>query len=413
MTYLVKPASANTSTNGFKVRFIDYDGTILSTQYVTSGNNAVAPTPPTHSNLTFYGWNNSYTNITRDADIGAVYNTTDGKTYLNVTLNSITGLSISALNVNKSNNATLTVDWGDGNTNTSSASDDVTFPSHTYSVAGNYSITLKITTGTGTYQLGNVTNNGIFSQSSTNYILTSVLCSNEVTSSANRTFQLCASLMYVSLSSTFILNTVDLRTFYNCHSIKAIIIPSGNLHLPDSFCYQCYALRIIVLPSTLIDLNYGNSHFYNCYSLVSIILPLNLTIFFNSIFYNCYSLQSVLMPTSVTSFGNSIFYFCYSLLAILLPIGITSIAANTFSGCGSLISVEFQYGIASIAAGSFQNNYSVLSYTFHDSTPPTLANISAFSGIGGLCQIRVPAASLTAYKTATNWSTYANYMVGY
>jgi hypothetical protein len=45
-------------------------------------------------------------------------------------------------------------------------------------------------------------------------------------------------------------------------------------------------------------------------------------------------------------------------------------------------------------------------------TPPTLANTNAFTNILSDCKIYVPAASLTAYQEATNWSTYASYMVG-
>jgi hypothetical protein len=43
-------------------------------------------------------------------------------------------------------------------------------------------------------------------------------------------------------------------------------------------------------------------------------------------------------------------------------------------------------------------------------TPPSLANTSAFSGINMICKIKVPAASVDAYKAATNWATYAAYI---
>ena len=43
-------------------------------------------------------------------------------------------------------------------------------------------------------------------------------------------------------------------------------------------------------------------------------------------------------------------------------------------------------------------------------TPPTLANINAFNGINSICKIYVLDEAVSAYKAATNWSTYANYI---
>jgi hypothetical protein len=47
---------------------------------------------------------------------------------------------------------------------------------------------------------------------------------------------------------------------------------------------------------------------------------------------------------------------------------------------------------------------------FNRTTPPTLANKNAFNNINSICKIYVPDASVTAYKTATNWVTYADYI---
>ena len=47
-------------------------------------------------------------------------------------------------------------------------------------------------------------------------------------------------------------------------------------------------------------------------------------------------------------------------------------------------------------------------YYFQSTEPPTLSNKNAFSGIPNDCVIYVPAASVDAYKTATNWSNYAS-----
>jgi len=72
-----------------------------------------------------------------------------------------------------------------------------------------------------------------------------------------------------------------------------------------------------------------------------------------------------------------------------LPAGITSIGNLVFSGCSQLVLV-----------------------ICHMATPPTLG-LSVFgsnesSNNNPNLQIKVPAASVAAYQTATNWSSYAD-----
>lgn len=63
----------------YKVQFFDPFGVLLKVEYVNEGENATPPTPPTLDLLTFNHWNHPGTNITRDENIGAIYDTTDGK----------------------------------------------------------------------------------------------------------------------------------------------------------------------------------------------------------------------------------------------------------------------------------------------------------------------------------------------
>jgi len=66
--------------------------------------------------------------------------------------------------------------------------------------------------------------------------------------------------------------------------------------------------------------------------------------------------------------------------------------------------------VTSIGASAFNGCYGMSEYHFKPTTPPTLANSNAFSTIPSDCIIYVPQGSLNAYKTATNWSTYASHM---
>lgn len=102
------------------------------------------------------------------------------------------------------------------------------------------------------------------------------------------------------------------------------------------------------------------------------------------------TIQKVEIGGGVTSIGISAFYYCYSLSLITIPNSVTSIGGNAFGSC---------YGVR------------YYDFTRHTAVP-TLSNTNAFNNIAADCEIRVPAALADEWKAATNWSTYANHIVG-
>ena len=127
-------------------------------------------------------------------------------------------------------------------------------------------------------------------------------------------------------------------------------------------------------------------------------------------FYNCYSLKHITIPYSVTSIADSAFGNCKSLSSITIPYSVTSIGDSAFSNCKSLSSVTIPDGVTSIADYAFNACYGMAEYHMKPTTPPTLSSTNAFNKIPSDCIIYVPKGSLNAYKSATNWSSYANYM---
>lgn len=57
----------------FTVNFVDYDNSIIDTQYVLVGEDATAPASPTRRNYRFTGWNTVFTDIHSDLTVKAEY----------------------------------------------------------------------------------------------------------------------------------------------------------------------------------------------------------------------------------------------------------------------------------------------------------------------------------------------------
>ena len=129
-------------------------------------------------------------------------------------------------------------------------------------------------------------------------------------------------------------------------------------------------------------------------------------------FRYCYSLTSIIIPSGVTSIGNYAFQYCQSLASIIIPSGVTSIDSSVFSYCQSLPSIVIPSGVTSIGNYAFQYCYGMKFYDFSSvGEIPILSSTNNFSGITSDCKIVVPDNLYDFWKAATNWSTYASYIV--
>ena len=150
--------------------------------------------------------------------------------------------------------------------------------------------------------------------------------------------------------------------------------------------------------------------FNNCSALQSISIPNSVTGIGNNAFLNCKTLQSISIPNSVTSIWDSTFYNCFALQSISIPNSVTGIMNNTFHNCFTLQSVSLPNSVTSIGDNAFEN-FSASEYDFSQfSQVPTLGN-NAFYGIFSSTKILVPSSLYDTWVAATNWVTYANYMV--
>lgn len=261
------------------------------------------------------------------------------------------------------------------------------------------------------------------------FYLRTINIPSSVTSIRSSAFSGCHSLTAISIPSS--VTSIGSSAFASCFSLKTINIPSGITSIQDSLFENCYAIESITVPDGVTSI--GNKVFYNCYSVKSIDIPSSVTSIGTNVFssckcltsivipngvttvygfYYCESLRSVSLPSTLTTIGQNAFAYCKSLPSIEIPSSVTSIANSAFDNCFTLATITIPENVTSIGTYAFQGCYGMKEYHLLPTTPPTLAGTNAFNNIPSDCIIYVPAESLEAYKTATNWSTYASYMQG-
>lgn len=129
--------------------------------------------------------------------------------------------------------------------------------------------------------------------------------------------------------------------------------------------------------------------------------------------FNSYSLMSITLTNAITVLKVDALRSCISLTSIILPNALINMETEAIGGCTALTSLTIPSSVTNMANYVFTLNRGIKVYTFRATVPPIVATPLFGTNVNSICRIRVPAASLSAYQTATNWSTYANYMEGY
>ena len=391
--------SGGSSASANDVNFLDYDGTVV---YSYSANEALAltemPANPSRTGLTAQGWNwsladmKAYVTKYGKCDIGQMYVTDDGKTRLYIYIDPDTPSNRRDFSIRFSSSIdhNVILDWGDGTVETVGAAALTTY-SHTYSANGNYLISLDVATGTIILKGGSASGS---------------ICWDGATA----TIYCKSRLKKIEVGNN--VTSIGLSAFNSCYSLTSITIPDGVTSIGESAFNSCYSLTSITIPDGITSIE--QSAFSSCYSLTSITIPDGVRSIGRYAFSSCYSLTSIAIPDGVTSIGLNAFNSCYSLTSITIPDGITSIEQSAFSSCYSLTSITIPDGVRSIGRYAFSSCYAISEYHMLPTSPPTLSNVTAFTDIASDCIIYVPYSEdhsvLEAYKTATNWSTYASKM---
>ncbi len=200
----------------------------------------------------------------------------------------------------------------------------------------------------------------------------------------DRAFFDCRSLKSVMIPG--VVDTIGDSAFQLCIYLNQVLISDGVSSIGNSAFLSCYNLCTVAIPDSVTFI--GNAAFRNCECLTSVILPNGLTSVGDNVFKGCRRLESILVPDSVTVIGNSAFESCVSLKAITIPYGVTSVGKSAFGGCKSLSSIFIPDGLKSIGDFAFQNCSGLNSVIFPDGV--TRIGGYSFSGCTNLKSVSIP-----------------------
>lgn len=454
------------------VNFWDYDGTLVAAYTLEEAQALTAlPSPPATDGLSFAGWNwtlNEVRALTYPMDVGALYVPTDGATHLYIQPD---GYGPITLSYKQSAADGVTIDWGDGSeTYTASLAGGV---QATHEFTGGktlYDVTLTVNSGTVTLGYSSAGSAPILSDQAA---LRALFCGRGVTALATSALAGAYGATWVTLGTE--LETMARLTLDNCITVSSVALPRTLTTIPSTVAgYYGYGPRMVQFSPLAAEI--GSSAFAGAYHMRYGVPPAGCaigssamryaqsraiacggdlsgntyiaannsalqvahlaagTILGANAFNACYGLKKITGGSysvagaaafydcrSLEDVGNltgdlpqNALYRCMSIRTLTLPADCSSVGNSALNGLYNLATITVPAAVASIGTYFCASCNSLHRITMLGSTPPTLgANALNSVNLPDEFEILVPAASLATYQSATNWSAFADYMVGY
>lgn len=320
---------------------------------------------------------------TYDPDLG------DAKTHIVVDLPA--GYLTPTLCLDFQEPSEVLIAWGDGSNSTLTGNAGLQSVSHEYETQGTY--TIRIGTVSGSYLLPSNTTVG-------GYFLT-----------ATTTPTAAADVIYKTFIKELDIIDIGLRAISPGLCFGMTSLQTLNVDIPidwngGSICRGCTILTAVKLPAGMTSI--GASDFYACSALAAFNVPIGITTIGNHAFQRS-GLTSITLPETLTTIETGAFQACSLLAEITLPDAVTTIPEACFQGCSNLRTVAFPEAITAIDFNAFGSTRNITLLDFSKAQQvPTLSNTTFTLSAGA--RILVPAALYSEWTTATNWSTYAQYI---
>lgn len=203
------------------------------------------------------------------------------------------------------------------------------------------------------------------------------------------------------------------HAFWSCYSITETNFPLVE-KIGTSAFYYCPRLTTAYFP---VCTSIGTSAFGRCSGLTTVDFSV-CPVVGGYAFDSCTSLTTVSFPVCST-IGNFAFAKCSALPSVSFPV-CTSIGSNAFASCSALTSVNLP--VCSVIGSYAFNGCSSLSALYLNNVPSvtTLSNSNAFTNtpmvnstyLGYYGSIYVPMSLVDQFKSKTNWTYFADRIVG-
>ena len=387
----------------YSVKVIDYDGSIISEDHLNTGDVFTLPSPPNKNpSLVFQEWsgtttitNNTVTVGTEDILIGAVYDTVSGLSEFDIELDAETGLTIDINNLMDTGTLrnTAQVDWGDGIVETKPSN-----TTHTYQNYGKYTIKTNLRCDN-SFESDYVTMAVYVTDNNSKYLYVDIIKAMRLSSNVftNGVFNLYVHNIFAGLK-------------------KYITIPRGITKCSIEIDYN-NNLTNIILPTTIESVSKVSIQYHRKFKYL--IIPNTV---FNAItdykISTTHNVNTIKIPTTITTLTSDNYQFNYNVEKIFIHSNINTIPANTFRYNYELKYIYFLGNITLINKMAFGDSTELKVIDFTNCTEvPTLNNTNGFSSqlvnfYKYDCKILVPSNLLSSWKTATNWSTFADIIYG-
>lgn len=192
----------------------------------------------------------------------------------------------------------------------------------------------------------------------------------------------------------------ELQRLRNAKASIKTAIQNKNVSVPDS-------ARLSDLSGYISQIETGGTYYTPGLverTLTSYTFPAELTNPEKYRLWNCTSLQSVNM-NNCSFVEDDMFQNCSNLYDVNFS-HVTSIRIQSFKNCSSLQRIDLPATLTQIKSYAFSNCSYLQTVICRATTPPSIESYTFRNT--NITTIYVPAESVDAYKTATNWSTYAD-----
>lgn len=181
----------------------------------------------------------------------------------------------------------------------------------------------------------------------------------------------------------------------------------GITHIPD-YAFYLTNITSVNLPDTV---TYIGRNAFDSTQIEKFVMPDSVTS--GNVYFcrGCKKLTEFVIGKGIKALGNGWIEACTALEYIEIPDNVTQIGWYFFQNCSNLKKVKIGTGVTSIS-GCFNGCNSLKEIICLADNPPKF-DAQNLNQLPADCIFKVPSASVEAYKTATNWSARADYIIAY